>query len=208
MMFTVSPARLARMGHYLLLAATVITLGALPATAEEVLSVTVNKVEVINLERDATVVLIANPVIADVAVESERLIFLFGLEPGETNLLILDAEGEKILSMPVVVVPNLDRQVTINRASVNEEATFTCAPRCAAIATPAGTGSKAQGTGSAAGDSEDVREAAAGETTASKLNDVVEAVDDSADAAADRAEATSEALGLPIDDDEDSDTSD
>lgn len=163
MMFTVSPARLARMvGHNLLLAATVITLGALPATAEEVLFVTVNKVEVINLERDATVVLIANPVIADVAVESERLIFLFGLEPGETNLLILDAEGEKILSMPVVVVPNLDRQVTINRASVNEEATYICAPRCAAIATPVGTGSKDQTTGSSAGTSDKVREATAG----------------------------------------------
>ena len=130
--------------------------------AGEVLSVAVNTVEVIKLERDADIVLIANPTVADVAVESERLIFLFGLEPGETNILILDAEGDKILSLPVVVVPNLERQVTINRANVNEEATYSCAPRCAGVATPAGTGSDQQSTGSSAGTSDDVRAAAAG----------------------------------------------
>ena len=151
MMLTFSPARLARMGHRLLLLASFLMLGAWPAVAGEALSVAVNKVEVINLERDANIVLIANPTIADVAVESERLIFLFGLEPGETNILVLDAEGNKILSSPVVVVPNLERQVTINRASVNEEATYTCAPRCAAIETPAGTGAEIQSTGSSAG---------------------------------------------------------
>ena len=151
MMLVFSPARLARMGHRLLLVTSFLMLGASPAVAGEALSVAVNTVDVINLERDADIVLIANPTIADVAVESERLIFLFGLEPGETNILILDATGKKILSLPVVVEPNLERQVTINRANVNEEATYTCAPRCAAIETAAGTGAEIQSTGSSAG---------------------------------------------------------
>ena len=162
MMLIFSPARFARMGHCLLLVASIFTLGALPATAGETISVDVNKVEAITLDRDASVVLIANPTIADVAVESERLVFLFGLEPGETNLLIMDAEGGIILSLPVVVVPLLERQLTVNRANANEEATFSCAPRCVAIETPAGTGAEIQSTGSSAGTSGNVREADAG----------------------------------------------
>ena len=204
MMLAFSPARLARMGHRLLLVTSFLMLGALPAMAGEVLSVAVNTVEVIKLERDADIVLIANPTVADVAVESERLIFLFGLEPGETNILILDAEGDKILSLPVVVVPNLERQVTINRANVNEEATYSCAPRCAGVATPAGTGSSAQGTGSSAGTSDDVRKATAGgELT---LDDVEEAIEGGAAEDAD-AEDAEDADAEDAEDAEDSDTS-
>lgn len=153
------PVRLSGMGHRrfllasLFLSAGILLLGASPANAGETIIVPVHKVEVVKLDRIPSVVLIANPTIADVAVESERLIFLFGLEPGETNLLILDAEGEEILSAPVVVVPILERQVTVNRASANEEATYSCAPRCAAVKTPAGTGSEIQSTGSEAGTS-------------------------------------------------------
>ncbi len=157
MMLKLRPVRLSGMGHRLFLlanlflSASIFMLGALPANAGETIIVPVYKVEVVKLDRNADVVLIANPTIADVAVENERLIFLFGLEPGETNLLILDSEGEEILAAPVVVVPILERQVTVNRANVNEEATYSCAPRCAAVETPAGTGSDAQDTGSSAG---------------------------------------------------------
>ena len=132
------------LGANLFLLASIFMLGALPAIAAEAIIVPVHKVKIVKLDRDASVVLVANPTIADVAVESERLIFLFGLEPGETSLTILDADGEEILVAPVVVVPLVERQVTVNRASSNEEATYSCAPRCAAVATPAGTGSDAQ----------------------------------------------------------------
>lgn len=174
------PVRLSGMGHRLFLLASlfisagILLLGASPANAGETIIVPVHKVEVVKLDRIPSVVLIANPTIADVAVESERLIFLFGLEPGETNLLILDTEGEEILSAPVVVVPILERQVTVNRASANEEATYSCAPRCAAVKTPAGTGSDAQDTGSSAGGgavSDDSGESAVSEAAAAGASD-------------------------------------
>lgn len=154
MMHKLRPVALAGMARRMFLLASFLTLGALSANAAELITVPINKVEVIELERDAGVVLIANPTIADVAVENERLIFLFGLEPGETSLLILDTEGVEILTAPVVVVPILERRVTINRASANEEATFSCSPRCAAVPTPAGTGAEIQSTGSDAGTSD------------------------------------------------------
>ncbi len=158
MLLKLRPIKLADMGRRLVVMASFFMLGslslstvALSASAGDTIIVPVHKAKVMTLDRDAGVVLIANPTIADVAVESERLIFLFGLEPGETNILIFDTDGVEIMTAPVVVVPLENRQVTINRASENEEATFSCAPRCAAVATPAGTGSDAQSTGSQAG---------------------------------------------------------
>lgn len=135
----------------LLLIAGMLPLGAVSANAGEAIIVPIHKVKVLKLDRDAEVVLIADPTIANVAVESERIIFLFGLEPGETSINIYDADGEEILVSPVVVVPLLERRVTINRANVNEEATYSCAPRCAAIATPVGADADSQKTGSGAG---------------------------------------------------------
>lgn len=164
------------LGANLFLLASIFMLGALPAIAAEAIIVPVHKVKIVKLDRDASVVLVANPTIADVAVESERLIFLFGLEPGETSLTILDADGEEILVAPVVVVPLVERQVTVNRASSNEEAIYSCAPRCAAVATPAGTGSDAQETGSEAG--QGVSEEATATAAASAGGNVSSAVED------------------------------
>jgi hypothetical protein len=156
MMLKLSPVRLAGKGYrpvrlaMRFLLAGIFMLGALSANAAEPIIVPIHTVKVVKLDRDASVVLIANPVIANVAVESKRLIFVFGLEPGETNLVVLDSDGEEILTAPVVVVPILERRVTISRVNVNEEATFSCAPRCVIVATPAGTGASAVRTGSGA----------------------------------------------------------
>ena len=150
MMLTRRPLSLARKGLNLLLLAGIFMLGALSANAGEVINVPVHNVELVRLDRDASVVLIANPVIANVAVESKRLIFVFGLEVGETNLHILDAEGEEILTAAVVVVPGLERRVSIDRANKNETVALSCSPRCVYVAPPAGTGAANLRTGSGA----------------------------------------------------------
>jgi len=185
---------LAALGVSLFLLAGLFILGALPATAAEAIIVTVHKLEVVKLDRDASVVLIANPTIADVAVESERLIFLFGLEQGETSIHILDADGEEILIAPVVVVPLVERQVTVNRASNNEEATYSCAPRCAAVSTPAGTGSGAQDTGSDAGQGSSEQAGA----TAAAGGEVTDAVEGLGAAVPEGTEAPVNPLHLPL----------
>lgn len=183
-MLKLRPVKLAGMARRLFLLASFFMLGALSATTAalsaksgEAIIVPVHKVKVVTLDRNAGVVLIANPTIADVAVENKRMIFLFGLEPGETNLLILDTAGEEILTAPVVVVPILERRVTVNRASANEVATFSCAPRCAAVATPAGTGAEIQSTGSEAGASASEKEAEAAEAEKEDTDDFNRQVD-------------------------------
>ena len=115
-------------------------LATLPAVAAEPVIVTVHQATLLRLQRPAEVVLIANPTIADVVVESPQTIFVLGLEPGETSLHILDGRGNEILQSAVVVVPTAERTVTVYRANNLEEATYSCAPRCAAVGTAVGEG--------------------------------------------------------------------
>jgi hypothetical protein len=104
------------------------------AQGAEAVRVTLDKYELVRLNSDVATVLIANPAIADVAVEKSRLLFLIGRSPGETNLVLLDQAGREIMNTSVVVVPNLEREVTVHRGAT--ESTFSCAPRCAPIPNP------------------------------------------------------------------------
>lgn len=199
MMLKLRSIKIAGFSRRLFLIAGFFMLGALSAgasfaNAAEVITVPVHKVEVLKLDRNAGVVLIANPTIADVAVESKRLIFIFGLEPGETNLLILDTAGNEILTTPVVVVPILERQVTVNRASANEEATYSCLPRCASIETPRGTGSQIQSTGSEAGASSSEEDA---QTERDTENERVDAENKEVRAGNEEVRAYNESIGAP-----------
>ncbi len=124
--------------------------GTLPAAAAEIMNVVVDKAQIVRLNRDAGVVMIANPNIADVAIESPRLIFVLGRNPGETNLYILDGNGRQLLYKDLVVLANPERHVTVHRAT--KEVTFSCAPRCAQVVTPgAADAKKADGAAGGAG---------------------------------------------------------
>lgn len=114
------------------------------AAGAQTLRVGVDKASILRLDTDAATIMIANPAIADVAVENSRLIFVLGRTTGETNLFILDNRGREIMTAAIVVVPNLDRQVTVHRSLV--EATLSCDPRCASIPNP-GRGPVATGGG-------------------------------------------------------------
>lgn len=146
-------------------AALVVLVGLDPVVmAQERLRVEIDKAALVRLEKNASIVYVANPAIADVAVQSSRLIFVLGRAPGETSLRILDDKGKDILDSIVVVVPNYTATVTINRNEANrgsEELTFSCDPVCAESRTPtsqrlrtapaAEQGSSSGGAGSAAG---------------------------------------------------------
>ncbi len=109
-------------------------LGPARAGQDAPLSVTVDKAHILRLDRDASLVMVANPDIADVSVESPRLLFILGRAPGETNLYVLNSKGREILNTALIVVPNNEREVTINRNL--SEGTLSCDPRCARVPTP------------------------------------------------------------------------
>ncbi len=121
-------------GRMLAALAAGLCLAASGAWAQEALSVQVGKAAKLILPAQPDVVVVGNPAVADIIVENARLIFLMGLMPGETNLIVLDRRGNELISAPVVVTPSDARTVTVNRDV--SEFTFSCNPRCAGVPTP------------------------------------------------------------------------
>lgn len=131
-----------------LTAAVILLFGASAADADTpTIRVQVNHAEIMRLDADAQVVHIANPAIADVIFETPRLLFVVGLAPGETGLFILDGNGEELINADLLVTPNLDHEVTLNRNAV--ELTYSCSPRCVAtdVSALASAGTAAAGSG-------------------------------------------------------------
>ncbi|MEP3890901.1 MAG: pilus assembly protein N-terminal domain-containing protein [Hellea sp.] len=98
-------------------------------TANGHYSVELNKTEVVYLPASAGAVVIGNPEIADVSIHSANTIFVVGRGFGETNLVVLDAAGHKIMDADIQVVNNLPAHgVRIYNGSDRE--TYSCAPYC------------------------------------------------------------------------------
>jgi len=92
-------------------------------------SVELNKTEVVYLPSNAGAVVIGNPQIADVSIHSANTIFVIGRGYGETNLVVLDAAGHKIMDADIQVVNNLPAHgVRIYNGA--ERKTYSCAPYC------------------------------------------------------------------------------
>jgi len=81
------------------------TLLSAPAFAADGLySVQINKTEVLRLPAPASAVIIGNPEIADVSIHSADTVFVVGKGYGETNLLILDKNGNTMMSSDIQVI--------------------------------------------------------------------------------------------------------
>ena len=99
------------------------------------LNVRLDKAEILRLDYPASIVIVGNPEIADVTVENPNMLFVTGLMAGETNLIILDDSGESIMEYDLVVVSEVNRQVTVHR-NVGVLTTFSCKPRCIEVPNP------------------------------------------------------------------------
>jgi hypothetical protein len=93
-------------------------------------SVQINKTEVLRLPAPASAVIVGNPDIADVSIHSADTIFVVGKGYGETNLLILDKNGNTMMSSDIqVITPQSRNQVRVFNAS-NGRQTYNCGPYC------------------------------------------------------------------------------
>lgn len=91
-----------------------------------------NKTKPLKLRGDAASVVVGNPLVADIAVHDQNLIFVTGRSNGTTNLLIFNAQGNQIYSGDIVVTTDTSTRVAINRAGATNS--YNCAPRCSPIA--------------------------------------------------------------------------
>lgn len=91
--------------------------------------VELNKTEIVRLPNAAASVIIGNPKIADVTVQSSDLLFVVGRGYGETNLIILDANGNTMMDADLQVVNTLPRHGVRLYNGKNRE-TYSCIPYC------------------------------------------------------------------------------
>jgi len=94
-------------------------------------SVELNKTEVVRLPQPAGSIIIGNPDIADVSVHALDTIFVVGRGYGQTNLIILDQNGNTMLEADLNVVNTLPKH-GVRLFNAKERETYSCIPYCQA----------------------------------------------------------------------------
>ena len=89
--------------------ATAATKASVHSANGQPIALEINEGQLIRLPKPATSVFIANVQIADVSVKSPRLVYVFGLKPGETTLFAVDQRENVIADMRIEVSHNLSR---------------------------------------------------------------------------------------------------
>ncbi len=67
------------------------------------LHLTLNAGKLVRLDNPATSVFVGNAELADVQIQSPRIIYVFAKQPGKTNLFALDGRGRVLLNSPVII---------------------------------------------------------------------------------------------------------
>jgi Flp pilus assembly secretin CpaC len=98
------------------------------ATANDVV-VLIDQVSLVRLDRPVAEIVVGNPSIADVAVQSGKVLIVTGKSFGESNLIVIDAEGKTIIDRRLIVQEPRAGFVTVYRGSARQ--TLHCAPYCA-----------------------------------------------------------------------------
>lgn len=92
------------------------------------LKVNVDQAKLIRLDKHGSEVIIGNPSIADVAVQSGKLLVLTGKSAGLTNLIVLDGSGGEVLNEQIFVSADQSQLLLLNKGASRE--TYICSPDC------------------------------------------------------------------------------
>jgi Flp pilus assembly secretin CpaC len=107
--------------------ASATVLGAAPAKAEDLI-VKYDQSQLLRLPRPASEIIIGNPAIADISVQSGNLLVITGKTFGITNIIALDAERNVIQDQRVLVKRDEAKVVNLQRGT--ERQSYNCTPQC------------------------------------------------------------------------------
>lgn len=91
--------------------------------------VELNKTEIVRLPGAAASIIVGNPKIADVTVQSSNLLFVVGRGYGETNLIVLDSNGNTMMNADLQVVNTLPK-TSVRLYNGGSRETYSCIPYC------------------------------------------------------------------------------
>jgi hypothetical protein len=104
------------------------TVAVSPAASAKDLIVKYDQSQLIRLPRAITEIIIGNPSIADVTVQSSNMLVITGKTFGITNVIALDANRNVIQEQRIMVIRDDLRQVSVYKGAKRE--TYSCAPAC------------------------------------------------------------------------------
>jgi Flp pilus assembly secretin CpaC len=110
--------------------AAVLLIGGLafPAIAAAPIVVPLDRARLIKLPARAATVVIGNPLIADLSVQSDGLAVITGKGYGQTNVIVLDHDGAVLTEQTLEVRAPADPTIVVYRGVDRE--TYSCAPEC------------------------------------------------------------------------------
>jgi Pilus formation protein N terminal region len=119
-----------RLPQRLLVAAAVVAASASQSAmaASKVVQVLVDQATLVRLDRPAAEIVVGNPSIADVSVQSGKVLVITGKSFGETNLIVMDADGKVVANRQLIVQEPRTGFVTMYRGGARQ--TLHCAPYC------------------------------------------------------------------------------
>lgn len=112
------------------------------AKADQILSIPLATVRILQLQAPAKDIIIADPGIADVTMQAPDRMVLIGKQAGRTSLIILDSDKKVLLSRMVVVSDGDGGLVVVHgpRGSTLSQDSYACAAHCTLISGMGGSG--------------------------------------------------------------------
>ena len=96
--------------------------------AADPIAVNVDQAKLVKLPTHVATIVVGNPLIADVALQSGGIIVVTGKGYGATNFIALDRGGEILVDRQIQVEGPSDRLVTVYRGVERES--YSCLPIC------------------------------------------------------------------------------
>jgi Flp pilus assembly secretin CpaC len=119
---------ISRPGVIVSVALGLFALTAQASLAAEPLPVTLDQAKIVKLPEKVATIVIGNPLIADVTVQSNGMMVVTGKGYGVTNLMVLDRAGAVLVEHEVQVQAAKEGVVVVYRGAERES--YSCVPNC------------------------------------------------------------------------------
>ena len=112
----------------LALGVLLLPLAAVAEPSDDAISVSVDQAKLFKLPNRVATIVVGNPLIADVTLQTGGIIVVTGKGYGATNFIAMDRGGEVLVDRTIQVEGPSDRLVTVYRGIDRE--TYSCMPMC------------------------------------------------------------------------------
>jgi len=99
-----------------------------PAAAEDAVTITLDQARVLRIPERTSTVVVGNPLIADISVQTGGMVVVTGKGYGVTNLIALDQRGNMLMEQFIEVRGPTSNVVVVYRGIDRES--YSCTPNC------------------------------------------------------------------------------